>query len=241
MNFNSKRVTLVTIIFFGLCILAIYICFENTQLKEFLITLASLTGAVAVFIQIKRTRDLATGEFILNLQQEFIVHHSELFIKCWNHSTSSQENLDLKGEDEHILNYLTFFESMFIMVNNNVLNIKMLDDLFGRRFFMVVNNKSIQKWDLEKNYLFYLNIYRLYAKWKKYRKRKNEEIFDEKFCQCNEDLESVLEKKVKEKKEELQLVLTEKAKEENEELQAVFKEKARRLEKEKKILEEIFA
>jgi len=189
-----RRVTLITtIVFFGLCILAIYLCFENTKFKELLLVVASLTGAVAVFIQIKRTRDLATGEFILNLQQEFTEKHSDLFIKCWDNRLGGEEIALSDGKQ--VLNYLTFFESMFIMVERDVLTIKMLDELFGRRFFMVVNNEFIQDKDLTENYRYYLNVYRLYAKWKEYRLSKKEVIFDKNDYKSNRDLEFALKDK----------------------------------------------
>jgi hypothetical protein len=71
----------------------------------------------------------------------------------------------------------------------------MLDQLFGRRFFIVVNHKVVQK-DLGKNYKYYLNIYRLHAKWKEYRLITNKDTKVEELILCagkhHKDLQEVL-------------------------------------------------
>lgn len=182
MKFNSKKRNFITTIFvFTIIILAIILCFENTKIKELFIIITSIVAVIAVLIQIKGARELATGEFVLSLQQEYSANenHSELFIKCWKALKEDKEEIFDEKDDINILNYLTFFESMYIMVINNVLSMQMLDELFGRRFFILINNIKIQEKDLVENYLYYLNIFRLHALWKVYRIKNGNEIFAE--------------------------------------------------------------
>lgn len=178
---SKKENIIVSIIVFSLLMLAIYFCYEDSKIKEVIIMLTSFGAAIAVFIQIKGARELATGEFVLSLQAEYSANekHTELFVKCWRELKEDREAKFNDEDDVNILDYLTFFESMYIMVNNNTLSMKMLDELFGRRFFMVVNSIKIQEKDLGKNYLYYLNVYRLHAIWKTYRIRNGNEIFDD--------------------------------------------------------------
>ena len=53
-----------------------------------------------------------------------------------------------------------------------VIKMSLLDDLFGRRFFVVVNCKEVQDLELRVNEKYYNNIFELYKKWKKYRIKK---------------------------------------------------------------------
>ena len=158
---SKKENIIISVIVFSLCILAIIFCFENSKIKEVLIIMTSIVAAVAVFIQIKGARELATGEFVLSMQQEYAANekHSELFIKCWRDLKENKEESFSEEDDILILNYLTFFESMYIMVINNVLSMEMLDELFGRRFFVVVNSIKIQEKDLKKNHLYFAPVY----------------------------------------------------------------------------------
>lgn len=220
---SKKENIIISIIVFSLCILAVIFCFENSKIKEVLIILTSIVAAVAVFIQIKRARELATGEFVLSMQQEYAANekHTELFIKCWRDLKEKKEESFSEEDDILILNYLTFFESMYIMVINNVLSMEMLDELFGRRFFVVVNSKKIQEKDLKENYKYYLNVFRLHAIWKTYRIRNGKKIFaddkvfykpnNEKHTKHLRDLQCFLKKIIDDENKDLQDVLEEEA------------------------------
>lgn len=201
---NKSQGVILTIIFLFLCIIAIYVCVKNSNVKDVILTLTALIGSFAIFYQMKRAKDLATGEFILNLQQEFSsdANHSKLFMTCWLEIEKNQDEIVTQTYTENeyidyrkdILNYLTFFESMYIMVEENVLNIKMLDELFARRFFTIVNNKQIQEIDLITNYNYYINVYKLHAIWKEYRILKDKELFNQ--FNGQRDLEEAIKDKL---------------------------------------------
>ena len=50
------------------------------------------------------------------------------------------------------------------------LDFDILDELFGRRFFIVVTNSTVQDIDLCENRKYYENVFKLYQDWFKYRK-----------------------------------------------------------------------
>lgn len=197
-------------VFIVVCVLfCVFIFFSSKEpsVKEILISIVSFVGVFGVFFQIKKTSDLSTGEFILNLQAEFSTNenHTELFLKCWNSWKYDQGKIFTEKDNLQIINYLTFFESLYIMVKNNVLTIEMLDELFGRRFFVVVNNIEIQEKELGKNYMYYLNIYRLHAMWKAYRIKNNSNVFGR-----DKDINEQLTENTNIYFKDLQLVLNEK-------------------------------
>ncbi len=67
---------------------------------------------------------------------------------------------------------------MYLMISEDVLEMKTLDELFGRRFMIVVNNKTVQEFDLVENKRYYQNIFFLYDYWKKFRfENGNDELF----------------------------------------------------------------
>ena len=138
-------------------------------------TILALVMAHQAFEQLRDGANNSKGEFILNLQQVYVDNsaYADLFEACWKNylGTLSCDDLTkyLGEHDKDVLNYLTFFESIFLMTDCNVLDMKILDELFGRRFFIVVNNKCVQEFDLVENWEYYKNVYFLYDKWKKYR------------------------------------------------------------------------
>lgn len=68
-----------------------------------------------------------------------------------------------------ISNYLTFFESIYLLIEQNTINLGVIDNLFGYRFFLAVHSQTIQKEKLLSTPKNFRNIYRLENKWMEYR------------------------------------------------------------------------
>ena len=79
-----------------------------------------------------------------------------------------------------IVSYMEWCESLASMVNNKVLSLNKIDDMLSYRFFIIVNNKTIQKKELIPNKEFYRGVYKLYDKWYKYKIKQNLEVILEK-------------------------------------------------------------
>ena len=165
----------------------------------------NVTAMAGVFIAVLTLRasnksateakDIAKGEFVHNLHNEFSNNDYGLriFDKCWREYCGETVVWD-DSDNEDIVKYLTFFETLYFMLDKKILNISELDDLFRRRFFVVVNNAYVQNKELLGNsqtkdlqrYKYYKNIYLLHAKWKVHDKGK------ENFYNNNQDLEENL-------------------------------------------------
>lgn len=173
-QFIDKRMTALYVVFIAASIIVL----AGSPLKDAMTMLIAIVAALAVFVQTKKNADTSKAEFILNLQQEFSSSEgfSDLFDACWRNYNDEMSNEELETylskSQVHLLNYLTFFESMYLIKEQGVINIKILDELFGRRFFIVVNNKTIQNFDLCKNAKYYTNVFYLYEDWSAYRIKK---------------------------------------------------------------------
>ena len=55
------------------------------------------------------------------------------------------------------------------MINNKVLSFEKIDDMLSYRFFLIVNNNTVQENELIPSREFYRGIYNIYEKWKKYK------------------------------------------------------------------------
>jgi len=69
-----------------------------------------------------------------------------------------------------IVNYLVYFEGLAPLILNNVVNIEKIDDLMAYRFFVVTNNPDVQERHLKVWPDYYRGCFRLFKKWKDYRK-----------------------------------------------------------------------
>ena len=147
-------------------------------------TLLAVIGAFCAYRELKSSAYNSSGEFILNLQDVYTSNNEyiSLFEKCWENYLGEIDNATLLNylteNRKYIVNYMTFFESVYLMTESKVLKMSLLDELFGRRFFVVVNNKTLQDFDLVSHKPYYENVFSLYDKWKAYRFNKgNTDVF----------------------------------------------------------------
>ena len=183
MSKQNKENLVIILITSVIMLIAVYSSVSNNELKDIIITLISLFAAVAVFIQIRQGTKIAKAEFVMGLQETYTNSNgfSKLFMTCWEEYKFSEHNeseekpksvltfLNEDGGKEILLNYLTFFESIYLMKEQGNLDFDILDELFGRRFFIVVTNSTVQDIDLCKNRKYYENVFKLYHDWVKYR------------------------------------------------------------------------
>lgn len=198
MKKRNSQTTIIIIVALFLFILGIYIWGKKTTISEVIITLTAIMGAIAIFYEMKRTKDLAEGEFILSLDQQFSSRESfsDLFMSCWcDKAEGSEETITYEKDKNVLLNYLTFFETVYVMVESNVMEISLVDELFARRFFAVVNNQQVQNQDLIVNYKHYINIFKLHAIWKKHRIKHGESLHCD-VTRNQRDLQKEFEKKL---------------------------------------------
>lgn len=183
MSKQNKENLVIILITSVIMLIAVYSSVSNNELKDIIITLISLFAAVAVFIQIRQGTKIAKAEFVMGLQETYTNSNgfSKLFMTCWEEYKFSEHNeseekpksvltfLNEDGGKEILLNYLTFFESIYLMKEQGNLDFDILDELFGRRFFIVVTNSTVQDIDLCENRKYYENVFKLYQDWSKYR------------------------------------------------------------------------
>lgn len=70
-----------------------------------------------------------------------------------------------------ISNYLTFFETIYILNKRGVLPFEIVDDLFAYRFFLAVHSKLFQDMKLKAQPENFKNIFKLEKEWLDYRVR----------------------------------------------------------------------
>lgn len=174
-----------------------------------LTTLFAVVSAVTFWLNFKRTERLNESNYALNLNNQFIgnkdmtkiEHELELYYNQYNELleglqragkqmnvkdvSSIRLGLNLSrtsDECQKLINYLVYLESMAIMVENGVLHIRDIDDLFSYRFFLAVNNPIVQEQELLPYSDFYRGIYGLSERWVEDHNRRKIPIPIAEFC-----------------------------------------------------------
>jgi hypothetical protein len=139
---------------------------------EYFGIIGALGGIVAIYFQMKREKNISEGEFIYSLYDGFSNNENikRIYHKLENCKNSGCKTDPFSNEDiGYIIDYLTFFETMYLLIKRKIVKIDLIDELFAYRFFIAVHNPFVQKHNLIKYNNYYKNTYRLHKLWTDYR------------------------------------------------------------------------
>lgn len=196
-HFRKSLLAVLTVLIIALIITATTLIESYVQLDtnsavsiiissvETILLLVSLVIAIA---QLYDSKEISRGNFITELNKSFV--ENDDYTCVYNHLQNCKDdccdcgtkccdrlkitadcNLDLtKGQ---ISNYLTFFETIYILNKRKVIDFDILNDLFAYRFFLAVHSKIVQQKKLKIQPQNFKNIFCLEYLWLKYRKDHN--------------------------------------------------------------------
>lgn len=161
-----------------LCLLTIRVFHPGEEAIVGIFSLAAtLIGTIFIAIELKNGSEVTCSQMLIDLNNYF--HDSDRLMKVYEALEACEADKDYS--DAHwqevacvdIAQYCTFFENLFLLYRHHVASIDDLDDLFGYRFFVFMNNPYIQE-----NYIFptsssYAQIFELYRVWIKHRTNEN--------------------------------------------------------------------
>ena len=138
---------------------------------------ATLVGTFFVAFELKNSSEVTCCEMLINLNNYF--HDSDRLMKVY----AALDNAYLWGkndeevwqevEDADVQFFCTFFENLSLLVKHEIARIKDLDDLFGYRFFLFMNNPHVQEKYLLTTSSSFANLFELYELWINYRDQEN--------------------------------------------------------------------
>ena len=131
--------------------------------------LAAIFGVVAIWYQLKKDNDISRADFLLNLNRYFTEQASTNNLYQKLKTMRDAGGADLTSEDRIALgDYIIFFEVLETMLDNEVIDLETVDQLFSGRFFIMANNEYLQGYLLDYPQ-FTRPMFRLYRRWADYR------------------------------------------------------------------------
>ena len=127
----------------------------------------------------ERQSDIEEAQFILQYNQAFIQDENickverllERSMLC-----EVDENFISDENRQEFINYLVYLEGLASLILNDVLKLEHVDDLFAFRYFVAMNNRTVQRDQLFQYPQYYRGCFMLYEKWSRYRKDHKLEI-----------------------------------------------------------------
>ncbi len=142
-----------------------------------------LVSLIVAVRQLSDSKEISRASFIIDLNKSFSDNKDNMDLytalqdcrdlKCARaNSCSDEAECNLKFPKVVVSNYLTFFETVYLLEKNKVIDFELLDDLFAYRFFLAVHSKFVQQEKLKPQPENFKNIFCLEYEWMLYRKNK---------------------------------------------------------------------
>lgn len=183
---KADKTSVITVIAIGLILLALATSFflsENiaNRIISIVTTATAVVGAVALFYQFKRDKNLNEASFLVEYSQQFYSTYNcaGLMNELETCRIDPTYRLDVEKYYQQVVGYLEWLETLASLVNSGMVQISKIDNVMSYRYFLIVNNKQIQEGELTRNREFYRSIYTLYPAWVQYKKKNGLQIIFE--------------------------------------------------------------
>lgn len=169
-----------SIILIMLCLASIYYFHTGDEASVGIFSLAvTLIGTFFIAVELKNGQDVTCSEMLINLNNYF--HDSDRLMKVYQ----VLEDCEMEGDYSYekwesvfsveVAQYCTFFENLYMLHRHHIANIEDLDDLFGYRFFLFMNNPYIQEHYLLPTSSSYVQLFELCQIWTRHRKSESKD------------------------------------------------------------------
>ncbi|MCD4827486.1 MAG: GNAT family N-acetyltransferase [Acholeplasmataceae bacterium] len=137
--------------------------------------IAAIIAAVSLIYEINKSKKLNEAEFLIHLNSLFITNpdYKVVYNLLSVYDMENEPDYEKEISNCDISNYLTLFETFYILLRRKVIDMKLLDDLFAYRFFLAVHNPYMQRRKLAISPKNFKNIFRLERMWLDYRHKNN--------------------------------------------------------------------
>jgi len=184
MKKNNKAITIVSVALLIMALVGSLFLDDvlGAKIANIVTILTAIIGAVALFLEFKRDKNINEAGFIINYSNDFydIYELKEVLNELEEARKNKKYVIDMKQHYQDIVAYLQWLESLASLINSKVISVEKVDNVLSYRFFLIVNNKQIQQQEIIPCKEFYKGIYNLYEKWYDYKKKTNQfVVFEE--------------------------------------------------------------
>ena len=176
----SMMIIFSSIILIILSMASIYYFHTGDEASVGIFSLAvTLIGTIFIAVELKNGQDVTCSEMLINLNNYF--HDSDRLMKVYQVLEDSEIEGDYSDErwkdvsSVEVAQYCTFFENLYMLYRHHIANIEDLDDLFGYRFFLFMNNPYIQEHYLLPTSSSYVQLFELCQIWIRHRKSESKD------------------------------------------------------------------
>lgn len=172
------------LIAFVIILLLVTSLFLDNTLGSRIVTVITVStavlGAVSIFIQYKRDKNVNQATFILEYGKYFYslnkAEETAMILDEYRLGNKAAiKNVNYAG----VINYLFWCEELSTLYQKNVIDLETIDNIFSYNFFLITNNNYIQELEIIPQKEFYKGIFYLHKEWTDYKKKTGQPIINQ--------------------------------------------------------------
>lgn len=170
-----KKHNMITIISIGmllLCLIASLFLPDDLggRITNVITIITAVIGAVALFIQFKKDKNLNKANFLLDYNKSFYDCYKldDLYFTLNDYMDHPEKGFDFDKYICDVAKYAQWIETMSSLVERELIDLFMMDNVFAYRVFLFTNNPVIQEKELVKYSEFNRGVFYLYDIWYRY-------------------------------------------------------------------------
>lgn len=172
MAVKKNTFMLILLIIFMSILVSIFGIYMDEPPSSIITILTAILGVLAIWYQLKKEHDISRAEFIFMLNTTFAENDNISTIYKKLKLDRDMPGIEFTPDDGRLMGeYIMYFETMSYLINEKIVDINMVDDLFSGRFFMFMNHLHTQEYQLRYSGIM-ITIFELYCNWYNYRKKK---------------------------------------------------------------------
>jgi len=176
----TKKTSLITILSTVIIVVALIgsLWLDNSlgsRLVNVVTIITAVIGAIALFLQFKKDKQINTASFLLEYSKSFYNEYNllDIFSELDKVNPNKDYKFDFEKYQAKIVVYLEWIESLASLIERNVLDFYTIDNILSYRFFIIVNNKQVQDNELIPCSDYYRGVFYLYDLWYKFELKRN--------------------------------------------------------------------
>lgn len=174
---NSIYIILLIVLISSIVFLLSY--FFKESVAEIVTISTAIISVGAIIYQLQKDHKIKKAEFIYSLNTTFNNDPDIKHIYGLLKKNRDEEYKFTPDEGRLMGDYMMFFDILYYLIEQRMLTLNLINYLFDYRFFLMTNNKYVQKYQLQYTTL-QKPIINLYVMWYNYRlKHKQKELYEE--------------------------------------------------------------
>ena len=147
-------------------------------ISQVVASVVAIVGIIYIARQVADTRRFTRGQLLNELEKES-GDYRDVYLKVTGEWAAEQGSAPTEHELQDVFDALGWYVRIKLLLDSQVIDLPTVDAIFAYRFFLLVNNRTVQQYALYPDGDSFAVVFALHKQWSDYRRSRGEPIAHE--------------------------------------------------------------